>query len=229
MDITYYGHACFEIKINGKKLLFDPFISGNPLAKAIDIKTINPDFILISHGHEDHIADAVAIAKQSNATIIANFEIICWLAKHGIQNGHSMNIGGKFSFSFGNVKLFNAIHSSVLPDGTYGGNPCGFLVQSTEGNFYYAGDTGLTYDMKLIGEYMSIDFSLLPIGNNYTMGVDNAIIASEMIKCETVIGMHYDTFPQITIDKKDAIEKFNRAGNELILLNIGETFNFQKN
>jgi len=228
MLINYYGHACFEISIDGKKLLFDPFISGNPLASDIDIKKIRPDYILVSHAHHDHIADAISIAIQSNATIISNFEIVNWLQKQGVSQGHSMNIGGKHSFDFGDVKYVNAVHSSSLPDGTYGGNPGGFLIQSCEGNFYFAGDTGLMYDMKLIGEFRSIDFAMLPIGNNFTMGVDNAIIASDMINCETIFGMHYDTFPIITIDKNEAKEKFKRVGKELILLNIGETLNFQK-
>jgi len=228
MEIKYYGHSCFEVTVNNKKLLFDPFISGNPLAKNIDLKKIKPDYILISHGHQDHVGDAVEIIKQSDAKVISNFEIVDWIEKNGAKNTHSMNIGGKFSFDFGNVKLLNAVHSSMLPDGSYGGNPCGFLIQSCEGNFYFAGDTALTYDMKLIGAYMKIDFAILPIGGNYTMGIDNAIIASDMINCNKIIGMHYDTFPIINIDKQEAIEKSKRAGKELILLNVGETYNFQK-
>ena len=137
-----------------------------------------------------------------------------------------MNIGGKFDFDFGTVKYFTAQHSSSLPDGSYGGNPGGFLIKGDHNkNFYFAGDTGLTYDLKLIREYISIDFAFLPIGNNFTMGVDNAIIASEFINCDKIIGMHYDTFDIIKIDKKVAVEKFHRAGKELILLEIGETLN----
>ncbi|HNW99046.1 MAG TPA: metal-dependent hydrolase [Bacteroidales bacterium] len=228
MKITYLGHACFEVVLKNKTLLFDPFISGNDLAKGIDIDKLKPDYILISHGHQDHIADAVHIAKNSGATVISNFEIVNWLLGKGVKKGHPMNIGGKFSFDFGDVKFFNAVHSSVLPDGTYGGNPGGFIIQSDEGHFYYAGDTGLTYDMKLIGEYSCINFAFLPIGNNFTMGIDNAIIASKMINCNKIIGMHYDTFPYIVIDKEEALDKFHRVGKELILLKIGESFNFQK-
>lgn len=228
MKITYLGHACFEVMIKNKVLLFDPFISGNPLAKNIDIKKLKPDYILVSHGHQDHIADAACIAKNSEATVISNFEIVNWLLSQGVKKGHPMNIGGKYPFDFGNVKFFNAVHSSALPDGTNGGNPGGFIIQSDEGYFYFAGDTGLTYDMKLIGEFSCVDFAFLPIGNNFTMGIDNAIIASKMINCEIIIGMHYDTFPVIKIDKKEAKEKFQRAGKELILLNIGESYNFKK-
>lgn len=228
MRITYLGHACFEVVVKDKTLLFDPFITGNPLAKNIDIKKLKPDYILISHGHGDHIADAPAIVKNSGATVISNFEIVNWMLEKGAKKGHGMNIGGKFTFDFGNVKYFNAVHSSTLPDGASGGNPGGFIIQSDEGYFYFAGDTGLTYDMKLIGEYSCVDFAFLPIGNNFTMGIDNAIIASKMINCDLIIGMHYDSFPVITIDKNEAKEKFQRAGKELILLNIGETYNFKK-
>jgi len=220
--------SCFEVSVNGKKLLFDPFISGNPLASGIDITKIKPDYILVSHGHFDHIADAIAIAEQSDAMVISNYEIVTWLTSKGVKKAHPMNIGGKFKFDFGFVKLFNAAHTSSLPDGSYGGNAAGFIIQSDEGNFYFAGDTGLMYDMNLIGKYMSVDFAFLPIGNNFTMGVDNAIIASDMICCHKIIGMHYDTFPIIEINKPEAKEKFTRAGKELILLNIGDSIDIKK-
>lgn len=226
MNITYYGHSCFGIELNGKNLLFDPFISPNELAKNIDATTVKADYILISHGHEDHIADAVSIAQRTGAKVICNWEIHVWLNNKGITNTHPMNIGGKWKFDFGNVKCVAAAHSSSLPDGTYGGNPMGFIVETAEANFYYAGDTALTYDMKLIGDYRKIHFAFLPIGDNFTMGIDNAIIAADFIKCRKIIGMHYDTFGYIKIDKEVASKKFENAGNNLVLFNIGETKEF---
>jgi L-ascorbate metabolism protein UlaG (beta-lactamase superfamily) len=227
MNITYYGHSCFGIEINGKKVLFDPFIKDNVLAKHIDLNAIKADYILISHGHEDHIADAESVAKRTKAKVICNYEISKWLEKKGVENIHTMNIGGKVKLDFGNVKCVSAQHSSGLPDGSYGGNPMGFVIESSEGNFYYAGDTALSYDMKLIGDYRKIDFAFLPVGDNFTMGVDNAIIACDFIKCDKIIGMHYDTFEQIKIDKPEATSKFARAGKKLSLMEIGETLILQ--
>lgn len=229
MKITYYGHSCFGVEVGNKNLLFDPFISPNQLAEKIDIKSIKADYILISHGHEDHIADAVTIAKNTGAIIISNFEICNWLTKQGIKNYHPMNVGGKWIFDFGKVKCVAAAHSSSMPDGTYGGSAMGFLINSGNAHFYYAGDTALTYDMKLIGDYRDIDFAFLPIGDNFTMSIDNAIIASDFIKCNKIIGMHYDTFGYILIDKKEALDKFKHQDKELFLLEIGETKNIHKN
>jgi L-ascorbate metabolism protein UlaG (beta-lactamase superfamily) len=228
MKITYYGHSCFGVEIKGKHLLFDPFISPNPLAAHIDIAAIPADYILQSHGHGDHIADTVAIAKRTGATVVGAFEVTEWLAKQGVEKTHPMNIGGKWIFDFGKVKCVVAVHSSTMPDGTNGGSPMGFVIESDEGNFYFAGDTALTYDMKLIGDYRQIDFAFLPIGDNFTMGVDNAIIAADFVKCDKIIGMHYDTFGYIQIDKEEAKRKFARAGNELVLMNIGETIEIKK-
>jgi hypothetical protein len=223
MNITYYGHSCFGVEVNGKHLLFDPFISPNELANTIDVNTVKADYILISHGHQDHIEDAESIAKRTGAKVICNWEINVWLEKKGVKNIRPMNIGGKVKLDFGNVKCVVAQHSSSLPDGSYGGNPMGFVIESTEGNFYYAGDTALTYDMKLIGDYRSINFAFLPIGDNFTMGVDNAMIACDFIKCNDIIGMHYDTFGYIVIDKEQAVSKFMQAGKKLTLLEIGST------
>jgi len=223
MMITYYGHSCFSVECKGKKLLFDPFISPNELAHKIDADTIAADYIMISHGHDDHIHDAEAIAKRTNAKIIACYEVCMWLEKKGVKNYHPMNIGGHWRFDFGKVKCVNAVHSSSFPDGTYAGNPLGFLVETPEGNFYYSGDTALTLDMKLIGDYKQIDFAFLPIGDNFTMGIDNAIIASDFVRCNRVIGMHYDTFGYIKIDHNEATEKFQRAGKMLYLVDIGNS------
>ena len=223
MNIIYYGHSCFGVEVNGKHLLFDPFITPNELAKNIDVTAVKADYILISHGHESHIADAVSIAKRTGALVICNWEIHMWLKNQGVENSHPMNIGGKKVFDFGSIKCVNAAHSSSLPDGTYGGHPMGFVIESTDKNFYYAGDTALTYDMKLIGEYRKIDFAFLPIGDNFTMGVDNAMIATEFIKCNDIIGMHYDTFELVKIDKNEAIRKFKIHGKNLELLEIGHT------
>lgn len=223
MNITYYGHSCFGVETGGKHLLFDPFITPNELARHVDATKVKADYILISHGHEDHIADAVSIAKRTGAKVVCSWEIHVWLNKQGVNNTHPMNTGGKWKFDFGNVKCVAAVHSSGLPDGTYGGNPMGFIVETAGANFYYAGDTALTYDMKLIGEYRNIDFAFLPIGDNFTMGVDNAIIASQFINCKKIIGMHYDTFGFIKIDKAEAVKKFELAGNELMLFEIGES------
>ncbi len=223
MKVTYYGHSCFGVETGGKKLLFDPFITPNELAKSIDVNTVEADYILISHGHEDHLADAEAIAKRTGAKIVSNFEIVTWFAQKGVENGHPMNHGGHWSFDFGTVQYVNAIHSSTLPDGTPGGNPGGFIIQTDEGTFYFAGDTALTKDMQLFGEQNNFSFVMLPLGDNFTMGIDDAVIAAEYLQCKRVVGMHYDTFPYIVIDKQQAADKFSQAGNELILIEIGNT------
>ncbi len=221
MNITYYGHSCFGVEINGKHLLFDPYITPNKLAKQINIDEIKADYILITHGHEDHIADAVVIALKTNALVICNWEVNVWLQNQGLTNLYPMNTGGKKIFDFGSVKCVKAEHSSSMPDGTYGGSPMGFVIESSVKDFYYAGDTALTYDMKLIGEFRKIDFAFLPIGDNFTMGIDNAIICTKFINCNDIIGMHYDTFEPIQINKEEAIAKFKSAGKKLTLMDIG--------
>jgi len=223
MQFTFFGHACFAVEVEGKKLLFDPFISPNEKASAINVDEIEADYILISHGHEDHIADVETIAKRTGAKLISNFEIISWFGKKGIENGHPMNHGGSWDFDFGTVKYVNAIHSSSFPDGSYAGNPGGFVITSKEKSFYYSGDTALTMDMKLIGEQEKLDFSVLPIGDNFTMNVNDAIIASDFIGCNKIVGIHYDTFGYIEIDHTKAKSDFLAKNKELLLLEIGET------
>ncbi len=221
MKITYYGHACFLLETMDNKILFDPFISPNDLAKEIDVDAIEADYILLSHGHEDHVADAERIAKRTGATIVAAFEITTWYAQKGIEALWPMNLGGQKQFPFGLVKFVNAVHSSVLPDGTYGGNPGGFVIENREGCIYFAGDTALSKDMELIGQRFNLDWAILPIGDNFTMGVDDAILACDMIACDRVLGMHYDTFPYIQIDQDAAKMSFKKAKKELVLLEIG--------
>lgn len=222
MKITYYGHATFAVEVAGKKLLFDPFITPNELAKHIDINTIDADYVLVSHGHYDHIADAVEIAKRNNAAVVGNYEVAMWLNKNGVEKYHPMNHGGKWNFKFGSVKLVNAVHTSSFPDGSYAGNPAGFVVETAEGNFYYSGDTALTLDMQLIPMTSAkLDVALLNLGDNFTMGIDDAIIAAQFVKCNKVIGLHYDTFGYIKIDKADAVKRFADKGIELIFLEIG--------
>ena len=222
MKATYYGQSTFGIETGGKRLLFDPFISPNPMAKHIDINSLKPDYILVSHGHGDHVADLITIQKNSGAVIICIAEIAGWLEQKGIKNAHGMNIGGGFNFDFGRVKMVNAVHSSTMPDGAAGGNPAGFLVRAEGKCIYFAGDTALTWDMKLLADEQ-IDWAFLPIGDNYTMGADDAIKACGFVNCTNVIGMHYDTFPVIKIDKAEVMQKFTGAGLNLKLPEIGES------
>lgn len=223
MKLTYFGHSCFLVEVNGKKIIFDPFITQNELAKDIDINQIECDYIAISHGHFDHIADAVAIAKRTSATIICAFEIYEWFQKQGLTNFRPMNIGGKWNCDFGTIKAVAAIHSSCLPDGTYGANPMGFVINSSEGDFYYSGDTALTMDMQLIPRWAKLKFAVLPIGDKFTMDIEDAIATSDFIQCNKIVGVHYDTFEPIKINHEEAIATFAKAGKELILIKIGET------
>ncbi|MCI5083794.1 MAG: metal-dependent hydrolase [Saprospiraceae bacterium] len=225
MEIRYLGHASFQIKMGGKTLVFDPFISGNPLVKDIDVKSVKADYVLLSHGHQDHVLDAEEIAKNNEATLISNYEVATWYQEKGCTI-YPVNHGGKVELDFGTIKYVNAVHSSVLPDGTYGGNPGGFVLWNDSGCFYFAGDTALTWDMKLIPMTCpKLDFAILPIGDNFTMGYEDAIIACDFIECNKIIGCHYDTFPYIEMDKEAAKKAFEAAGKELILPAIGETIN----
>jgi len=223
MKITFYGQNTLAIDIYGTHILVDPFISGNPLSKdKIDILSLKADFILLTHAHEDHILDAETIAKNTGAKIVSNFEIAMHYQTKGIDV-HPMNHGGNWTFDFGKVKYVNAIHTSSFPDGSNGGQPGGFVIEGERKNIYIAGDTALTMDMKLIPLSTKLDLAILPIGDNFTMGIDDAIIASDFVDCEKVLGVHYDTFGFIEIDHEEAKKKFYDAGKDLMLLEIGES------
>ncbi|MES2704794.1 MAG: metal-dependent hydrolase [Bacteroidota bacterium] len=222
MKFTFYGHSCFLIETGGKKLLFDPFITGNELAKGVNVDNIEADYILVSHGHGDHVGDLVSIAKRTGAKVIAAYEVVSWAEKQGITNVHPMNFGS-FNFEFGKLWFVPAAHSSSMPDGSYGGNPGGFLLRGAEKTFYYTGDTCLTTDMQLIKHYARPDVTILPIGGNFTMDYEDAVIAADFIGCNKLVGVHFDTFGYIKIDHNAAKEKFKAAGKDLILPAIGQT------
>ena len=222
MRATSYGHSCIELQLAQTRILFDPFITPNKLASSVDIQQIKPQYILLSHGHEDHMADLFDIQKNVNSTVICIAEIAYWLNGKDVSNVHGMNIGGAYSFDFGRVKMVNAIHSSSLPDGSYGGNPAGYVIYADGKTIYFAGDTALTYDMKLLADE-NLDWAFLPIGDNFTMGVDDAIRAAGFINCKNIIGIHYNTFPPIQINEQEARDKFENAGLNLHLLSVGES------
>ena len=221
MKITYFGHASLGIQVNDVNILVDPFISANPKASAIDINTLKADYILITHAHQDHILDVEAIAKRTGAVVVSNFEITTHYEKMGIEV-HPMNHGGQWDFEFGTVKYVNAIHTSSFPDGSYGGQPGGFVIEGEHKNIYIAGDTALTFDMKLIPMQTKLDLAILPIGDNFTMGIDDAILASDFVSCDKVLGYHYDTFGYIEIDHEVAKRKFFEKNKDLMLLEIGD-------
>jgi len=223
MKVKYIGQAGFIIEMGGKTLVIDPFVTGNDqMAAKLKVEDIKCDYVLLTHGHQDHVLDAETIAKQNDAKIISNYEIVSYYEKKGIE-GHPLNHGGEWVFDFGTVKYVNAVHSSVMPDGTFAGNPGGFVIHNEEGCFYHAGDTALTMDMKLIPMTSpKLDFAILPIGNNFTMGYKDAVIAAEFIECDKVIGCHFDTFEMIKIDHAKAKETFTKRQKELILMDLGQ-------
>jgi L-ascorbate metabolism protein UlaG (beta-lactamase superfamily) len=198
IKLTWYSHACFLAETGKTRILMDPFITGNPLAP-VKAESLAAEVILVSHGHGDHVGDTVAIAKRTGAMVVSNFEILNWMAAQGVTNAHPLHIGGGFDFPWGRLKLTAAMHGSALPDGSYGGNPCGFLLYLEGKKIYHACDTGLFYDMKLIGEE-GIDLAILPIGDNFTMGPEDALRAVKLIEPKRAVPIHYNTFEVIKQD-----------------------------
>ncbi len=225
MKITYLGHASLLIETHEKRIIVDPFISGNELARLIPWESLEADYILITHAHGDHILDVEAISKRTGAKLISNYEIVNYFEEKGLI-GHAMNTGGSLTFDFGVVHAVKAEHSSSFPDGTYGGNPMGFVLETEKHTIYIAGDTALTYDMKLIPKVIGkLDLVVLPIGDVFTMGIKSAIKASDFLKCKNILGYHYDTFNLIKLNHDQAIRLFKKSHKKLFLLPIGGELN----
>lgn len=224
--IWYLGHSCFQMEIDNVRIVTDPFVTENPLAKDIDLAQIEADIILVTHGHGDHIGNLVELANQTGALVVCNYEIYLWLEKQGYTNCRPMNHGGVFTSKGIQYKVVTAAHSSSFPDGSYAGNPVGFVIKGSNDCIYFAGDTGLTLDMKLIGDEFELTGAVLPIGDNFTMGAKDAAIAATFCGAKKAIGMHYDTFDIIQINHDDAHNAFRDKGVELLLPQVGEKLDF---
>ena len=222
--VTYHGHACFLIETDRHKLLIDPFITGNPVTK-VKPEDLRCDYILLTHGHNDHFGDTVEIAKRNNATVIAPFELAMFCEQKGCKT-HGMHIGGSFGFDFGRVKLTIAHHGSAYVSDTiqYTGNPCGYVLSLGKKNIFHAGDTGLFMDMQLIGKRNKLDLALLPIGGNFTMDIDDAVLAARFLKPKVVIPMHYKTFEVIDQDPNLFAKKLKGSGIKVKILGSGESY-----
>jgi L-ascorbate metabolism protein UlaG (beta-lactamase superfamily) len=224
MKATYYGHSAIGINGDGIDILFDPFITPNKKAKDININLLNPDYIFLSHAHEDHVADMAAIQKKSKAEVVCIVETGPWVAEQGVPSEKitAINLGGSLKTSFGSAKMVYALHTNSTPEGNYAGLPVGYVLKINNKKIYFAGDTALTVEMQLLADE-KLDWAFLPIGGFYTMDVQDAIRAAKLIDCKNIIGIHYNTFPPITIDEKEAIQKFADAGVNLHLLKIADT------
>ncbi|NJC98264.1 MAG: metal-dependent hydrolase [Anaerolineales bacterium] len=222
--LTWYGHATLGLETGGYKLIVDPYFSGNPAASTSP-EAVEADYILISHGHGDHVGDGVAIAKRTGATVISNDEIANWFARQGVKKTHGQHLGGGYKHPFGYLKLTFAIHGSALPDGSNGGNPAGFLLTTNDGRkIYMAQDTGLFGDMKLIGEE-GLDLAVIPIGDNYTMGPDDALRAVKFLQPKVVIPIHYNTFPLLAQDENSWASRVEKeTKTRVVILKPGESY-----
>ena len=212
LRLTYHGHSCWEMTDGRHRILVDPFLTGNSLARVAPKDFQKLDALLVSHGHDDHVGDGVEIAKRSGATVVANFEIVGWFDKQGCP-GHPLHQGGGHAFPWGHVKLTVAHHGSTGPGGEALGNPCGFVITMGGHKVYHSGDTALFSDMRLIGEMWGpLDVALLPIGDNFTMGLEDGVKATEFLGARTAVPMHYDTFDIIKADPREFVRKVEAAG-----------------
>lgn len=220
--VRWLGHAALLLESDGQRVLIDPYLTDNPAA-AVKAGEVEADFILVSHGHGDHVGDTVAIARRTGATVVANYEITMWLQKQGLSKVHGQQHGGAHEYPFGRVKLTLAFHGSVLPDGSNGGNPCGFLIAFKDGTRVYdAADTGLFGDMRLIGEE-GVDLAILPIGDNFTMGPEDAVRAVKLIQPKKVLPIHYNTWPLIAQDANAWAEQVRQQSQAIpVVLKPGE-------
>lgn len=217
-NILFHGHACFLIEQGGQKFLFDPFITNNPQA-IVNSEDVNADFIFVSHAHADHLGDTYDIAKRNGATVISTFEVIQECEKHGAK-GHPMHIGGKKAFDFGYVRITPAFHGA----GIAGGHACGFIVNINGFSIYFAGDTSLFGDMKLLGEIERINLFLVPIGGNFTMDIDDAVYATKLVGADMVIPFHYNTWPVIAADPAEFCNKVEKnTSSRCVILAPGQS------
>ncbi len=222
--LIYHGHSFLEVILNENKIYIDPFIEGNPLC---DIKPgdASCNYIILTHGHADHFGNTTEIAKGKEVKVIATAELSYYLDAKKVST-HAMNLGGSYQFPFGRVKLTLAHHSSSTPEGNYAGDPAGVILSAGDKTIFHAGDTALFYDMKLIGECHKIDYAFLPIGDNFTMGIDDAVKAAEYLNADTIIPIHYNTFEVIKADGNEFKRKIESIGRKCIVMNAGDEINF---
>ncbi len=221
MKLRYFSHSAFQITTDdGKVILIDPFLDGNPTSP-VKSDDVTADFIVLTHGHGDHIGDSFKIAKRSDPLFICVNELADYVASKGFK-AHNMHIGGAYNFEFGRVKFTIAHHGSISPEGNYTGEPSGVVLTIDEKTVYHAGDTGLFLDMKLIGELNNIDYMLVPIGDNFTMGIDDAVKAVEFVNPGVAIPMHYNTFPVIEADPNEFKSKVEAIGKKCIVMDYGQ-------
>ena len=226
VKVTWHGHGTLSLEADGEKILVDPYFTDNPAAK-ISAADVDPDYILVTHGHGDHVSDALSIAQRTGALVVSNFEISNWLNDQGHDNTHAQHIGGGFQHPFGHVKLTPALHGSGLPDGTYGGMPAGFLLTLDNKKIYISGDTALFSDMSLIGD-AGLDLAIICIGDNFTMGPDDALRAVEFLRPEVVIPYHYNTWPPIEQDVSAWADRVAAATDaEPVVLDVEESYELE--